>query len=228
LSALSYNRFARPAQIYKEGIRKISAEDMAQAKELGYRIKLVGSTSLSHDGQIDVRVHPTMVPLGHPLASVSGSNNGILVSGDAVGEIVLVGPGAGMMPTASAIVGDTINLASALQLPDFASYFQPKIDTEWASVSDPGEKTCPYYVRLAVSDTPGVIGRIGTIFGEHQISIQSILQKGVHSSGAKIVILTQAVKNENMEKALGELKKCDFLTELESVIRIYQPPVKHA
>lgn len=195
---------------------------MAQAAEFGYRIKLVGSTRRAEKGAIDVRVHPMMVPLNHPLASVSGSNNGILVSGDAVGEIVMVGPGAGQMPTASAIVGDTINLASALQLPDFASYFQPEIEPEWATTAAPGEWSCPYYLRFSVNDTPGVIGRIGTIFGDHKISIQSIVQRGVEKAGARIVIFTHEVKNSQMEEALKELKQCDFLRELESQIRIFQ------
>jgi len=223
LSALSYQRFTRPDQIFREGIRNISAEDMAQAHELGYRIKLVGSAKRSANGAVAVRVHPTMVPLGHPLAAVSGSNNGILVSGHAVGDIVMVGPGAGQMPTASAIVGDTINLASALQLPDFASYFQPKIEPEWAETDSPGEWVCPYYLRISVSDTPGVIGRVGTIFGDHDVSILSIFQKGVEGKGARIVILTHAVKNSKMDAALAELQKCEFLQKLESSIRIFNP-----
>lgn len=227
LSALSYQRFVQPRSIYKEGIRRISAEDISQAREFGYRIKLVGSTSRVN-GSVDVRVHPMLVPLGHPLAAVGGSNNGILVSGDAVGEIVMVGPGAGQMPTASAVVGDTINLASALQLPDFASYFQPEIESSWADTAPAGDWKCPYYIRLSVSDTPGVIGRIGTIFGEHKISIQSIVQKGVQDDGATIVILTHAVRDADMEAATKTLTSCDFLRELESCIRIFKPVPKNA
>lgn len=227
LSALSYQRFVQPKAIYKEGIRNITADDIAQAKEFGYRIKLVGSTSRVN-GAVDVRVHPMLVPLGHPLAAVGGSNNGILVSGDAVGEIVMVGPGAGQMPTASAVVGDTINLASALQLPDFASYFQPEIEATWADTSDPGDWKCPYYVRLSVKDTPGVIGRIGTIFGEHHLSIQSIVQKGVEEEGATIVILTHGVRNSDMTRAIAALKSCDFLKELQSCIRIFKPVNRNA
>ncbi|HEY9678307.1 MAG TPA: homoserine dehydrogenase [Drouetiella sp.] len=223
LAALSYQRFAKPTEIYREGIRNVSAEDMAQAQEFGYRIKLVGSARRAENGKVDVRVHPMMVPINHALASVSGGNNGIVVQGDAVGEIIMVGPGAGMMPTASAIVGDTINLASALQLPDFASYFQPKIESEWGTTADPGDWSCPFYLRFSVNDTPGVIGRIGTIFGAHKISIQSIFQRGVEEVGARIVIFTHEVKNSQMQNAIEELKKCDFLRELESQIRIFQP-----
>jgi homoserine dehydrogenase len=224
LSALAYQRFVRPTDIFKEGIRSITAADIAHAKELGYRIKLVGSTSKSAgNGKINVRVHPMLVPLNHPLAAVSGSNNGILLYGHAVGEIAMVGPGAGQMPTASAVVGDTINLASALQLPDFASYFQPEIESEWAEVAPAGEWSCPYYLRLLVHDEPGVIGKVGTIFGEHDISIQSILQRGVQDGGATIVILTHSVQNEKMSRALAKLEECTFLKRHESCIRILQP-----
>jgi homoserine dehydrogenase len=224
LSALAYKRFARPKDIFRHGIRSITADDISQARELGYRIKLVGSTSKEPgNGAIDVRVHPMLVPLNHPLASVSGSNNGILLSGHAVGEIAMMGPGAGQMPTASAVVGDTLNLASALQLPDFASYFQPNIETEWAEVSPAGKWKCPYYLRLSVNDEAGVIGKIGTIFGDHKISILSILQKGVRDDGgATIVILTHDVLNSDMDKALEQLQKCSFLQKQESCIRIYK------
>lgn len=228
LSALAYGRFAKPESIYREGITKISAEDIANAREFGYRIKLVGSTRCASDGQggsgpLHVRVHPTLVPLTHPLSSVSGSHNGILVTGHAVGEIVMVGPGAGQMPTASAIVGDIINLSSALQLPDFASYFQTAIGSEWADISPSGDWMCPYYLKLDVADSPGVIGQIGTTFGAHSISIKSILQRGTEEGGASIVILTHAVRNDDMEKALEELRQKKFLTKLASCIRIFEP-----
>ncbi len=225
LSALAYGRFARPESIFRQGIRDISAEDMASAREFGYRIKLVGCTAGGEDS-LSVRVHPTLVPLAHPLAAVSGSNNGILVTGHAVGEIVMVGPGAGQMPTASAVVGDIINLASALQLPDFASYFQAAIQPEWACVLPPGMWRCPFYLHLKVSDSPGVIGQIGTIFGLRRISIQSIVQRGSRQGGADIVILTHAAVSSDMDGALSELSKCAFMQGLASCIRIWQEPDK--
>ena len=226
LAALSFHRFVKPADIFREGITAIGPEDLALAGEFGYRIKLVGTARGHRDStgedQLAVRVHPTLVPLNHPLAAVSGSNNCILVSGDAVGELTLVGPGAGSLPTASAIVGDIINLESALGLPDFASYFQPSVKSEWASTASPEFWTCPYFLRLSVADTPGVIGTIGTIFGNHQISIQSIIQRGVENGRATIVILTHDVQGGDMEKALADLKKCPFLDTISSAIRIYK------
>jgi homoserine dehydrogenase len=223
LSALAYGRFAKPQSVYREGITKITPSDISHAREFGYRIKLVGSTRINGE-RLAVRVHPMLVPLSHPLSAVSGSHNGILVTGHAVGEIVMVGPGAGQMPTASAVVGDIINLASALQLPDFASYFQNAIEPEWAETEEPGDWSCPFYVVLSVADSPGVIGVIGTTFGDHHISIQSILQRGTAYTGAQVVILTHAVKNADMQKALDELKKRDFLKDVTSCIRIYESP----
>ncbi len=232
LSALAHGRFVRPESIYRQGIRKVSAADIAQAREFGYRVKLVGMTCLadpdSAGGALSVRVHPMLVPLSHPLAAVSGSNNGILVRGHAVGEITMVGPGAGQMPTASAVVGDAINLASALALPDFASYFQPEIDPTWAATAEPGDFRCPFYLNLSVSDVPGVIGQIGTIFGNHDISIQSIIQRGVQDRGASVIILTQAVLDSNMASALAELQQRDFLLEIVNAMRIFQPEAIHA
>lgn len=222
LTALAFGSFANPKDINRQGISSISPEDFVKAREFGYRIKLIGSTSRS-GGSIDVRVRPTLVPLLHPLANVSGANNGIVVKGDAVGELTMIGPGAGEMPTASAVVGDLINLASALKLPDFASYFQASIGSGWAQLADPGEWTCPHYLRLYVHDHPGVIGQIGTIFGKHSLSIASIVQHGVTDEHASVVIITHNVKEANMKAALDELSGKEFLKRLAACLPIYSP-----
>lgn len=228
LSALGFGHFVKPETIYKEGIRNITEEDMTLAKEFGYRIKLLGTAArIKSNGNsgFDVRVHPTLVPLDHPLASVSGPNNGILVRGHAVGQLTLIGPGAGKLPTASAVVGDLMNLAGALKLPDFASYFQPAIEASPASAAPPDEWKCPFYLRLVVKDTPGVIGKLGTIFGAHNISISTIIQRGVEGKAATVVILTHDVLGKDMNAALAELKKSDFLAskdEIGNAIRIFR------
>jgi homoserine dehydrogenase len=159
---------------------------------------------------------------------VSGPNNGILVKGDAVGEITMVGPGAGQMPTASAVVGDTINLASALQLPDFASYFQPEIEPEWAESSDGSALEYPFYLRLRVNDSAGVFGKIGTLFGAHRISFHTVLQRGASEDEASIIILTHDVRNGDMQRALTELRKLDLLKHLDGCIRLFEPKPKYA
>lgn len=220
LTALAFGSFAQPQDIFRHGIATIAPEDFRQAKEFGYRIKLLGSTSRKQTG-IDVRVRPTLVPVLHPLANVSGANNGIVVQGDAVGELMMIGPGAGEMPTASAVVGDLVNLASALKLPDFASYFQAAIGSGWAPLAEPGEFSCPHYLRLYVHDHPGVIGHIGAIFGAHKISIRSIVQHGVSDDHASITIITQSVRESDMNMAIGELNKREFLKRLAACIPIY-------
>jgi homoserine dehydrogenase len=224
LAALSFQRFVKPQDIYREGIRKITPEDLSLAAEFGYRIKLVGTARSggNKNAPLAVRVHPTLVPLTHPLASVSGSSNCILVAGDAVGEIIMVGPGAGSLPTASAVVGDIINLESALRLPDFASYFQPSIEPQWADTASPDDWRSAYFLRLTVADTPGVIGSVGTIFGNHRISIQSIMQRGVEAGRATIVILTQEARSGDMDAALKALEQTEFLQAVASAIRIYK------
>lgn len=220
LTALGFGRFARPQDIYRQGITNVSPVDFAFARELGYRIKLLG-TARGTSEAVSVRVQPTMVPLGHPLAAVSGSNNGIVVNGHAVGELMMIGPGAGELPTASAVVGDVINLATALKLPDFASYFQSQIDADWANLADSGDWRCRYYLRIEVLDHPGVIGQIGTIFGEHNLSIVSIIQRGVATDSATIIILTHTVKSADMTAALKSIETRPFLKELSACIPIY-------
>ncbi len=220
LTALAYGHFANPQDIYRRGITSIAPEDFKKAAEFGYRIKLLGCTSRNGEN-LDVRVRPTLVPLLHPLANVSGANNGIVVKGDAVGELMMIGPGAGEMPTASAIVGDLVNLATALKLPDFASYFQLAIGPDWAKLGEVGDWKCANYLRLFVHDHPGVIGKIGTIFGNHGISIASIMQHGVADEHACVIIITHAVKEANMNAALKELSNGQFLKRLACCMPIY-------
>ncbi len=223
LTALGFGQFARPDSIYRRGITNVQARDFSNAKEFGYRIKLLGKAVSAATGLM-VRVEPTLVPLAHPLANVSGSNNGIVVHGDAVGELMMIGPGAGEMPTASAVVGDVVNLSTALQLPDFASYFQAEVSGSWAELASPDEWRSPYYLRMAVRDHPGVIGQIGTIFGRHNLSIRSIVQRGVSESeqNASVIIITHSVRSGDMTAALDELASCEFLENLAACFPIYE------
>lgn len=227
LSALAFGSFIKPQDIYRIGIDQLAPEDLNMVKDFGYRLKLLGQAYYSDSG-IEARVHPTLLPLNHSLASVSGSNNGILISGDAVGEITLTGPGAGEMPTASAVVGDLINLSGALKLPDFATYFQPPVNQNWASTADHGNWQAPYFLRLIVSDHAGVIGKIGTVFGAHHISIRTIIQKDVEENHASIIIFTHTVSQKNMLEALHELRRCAFMKRIACSIPIFDPGKHHA
>ena len=132
LASLAFQTPIEVDQIYRQGITQISDLDIRLAAEFGYRIKMIGlAQPAAGDGnQLDVRVHPMLIPLTHPLAGVDGVNNAIFIRGDVVGEVMLFGPGAGRMPTASAVVGDLINLSNALRLPDFAGYFQLPLNSK--------------------------------------------------------------------------------------------------
>ena len=222
LTALAFGKFVKPDDIYREGITKIAAEDLEHAAEFGYRIKLLGMAARLKKNAISARVQPVLVPLSHSIASLSGASNGIVVRGDAVGELMMIGPGAGQLPTASAVVGDVVNLATALRLQDFASYFHTKVGGDWQTVQDPEEWQSAYYLRLAVDDHPGVIGRIGTIFGEHEISISSIIQRGVTAEAANVIIITHPVKTGNLNRALATLSKENFLSSIASRLAIFE------
>ena len=222
LTALAFGKFVNPDDIYREGITKIAAEDLEHAAEFGYRIKLLGMAARLKKDAISARVQPVLVPLSHSIASLSGASNGIVVRGDAVGELMMIGPGAGQLPTASAVVGDVVNLATALRLQDFASYFHTKVGGDWQTVQDPDEWQSAYYLRLAVDDHPGVIGRIGTIFGEHEISISSIIQRGVTAEAANVIIVTHPVKTGNLNRALATLSKENFLSSIASRLAIFE------
>ncbi|HZS04116.1 MAG TPA: homoserine dehydrogenase [Blastocatellia bacterium] len=221
LASLAFQHPVNVEQIYRQGITEVSDLDIQLAAEFGYRIKMIGLAQPGGGGALDVRVHPTLVPLHHPLAGVEGVNNAIFISGSAVGEIMLSGAGAGQLPTASAVVGDVINLASALQLPDFARYFQPQISSQVAPVTPVEETTNAYYIRFETDDTPGVIGHLGLAFGRQNVSLHSIAQKGVTADGrASIVILTHRVREAQLQAALEEISAQPTTEQIALVLRV--------
>jgi homoserine dehydrogenase len=221
LASLAFQHPVQVENIYRQGIAEISDLDIRLAAEFGYRIKMIGLAQPGSEGRLDVRVHPMLVPLHHPLAGVEGVNNAIFISGSAVGEIMLSGPGAGRMPTASAVVGDLINLASAVQLPDFAQYFQPQISSQVAPVEPIEETESAYYIRFETNDTPGVIGHLGLAFGRENVSLHSIAQKGVtDEGGATIVILTHSVREAQVQAALKEISAQHTTRQIAIVLRV--------
>jgi homoserine dehydrogenase len=115
-----------------------------------------------------------------------------------------------------------------LQLPDFASYFQPEIEPEWAETNDGADLEYSFCLRILVDDSPGVFGKLGTLFGAQRVSFHTVLQRGGANNQATIVVLTHDVRNGDMERALAELKRMDFLKSLESCIRLYKPISKNA
>jgi homoserine dehydrogenase len=221
LASLAFGRFVDANLVHRQGIAQITDLDIAMANDFGYRIKMIGLARRG-DGCLDVRAHPMLVPLHHLLASVEGANNAIFISGSAVGEVMLVGPGAGQMPTASAVVGDLINLASALRLPDFAPYFQPAIDSNQASLCPIEDSESAFYLRLETEDTPGVIGNIGHALGRHHVSVHSLLQRGVPKSGpATIILLTHRASERNVARAIREIEAQESTRQVGVALRVY-------
>jgi homoserine dehydrogenase len=209
--------------IYREGIDKITPEDIRFAGEFGYCIKLL---ALARDlgDRVEARVHPAMIPLDHIMANVNGAYNAIYLEGDFVGPNLYYGLGAGRRPTASAVVSDIICLARQIRqgvenhLPPLA-HARPR-DRE--ILIQPMEwLVSPYYFRFSALDRPGVLSKISGVLGEHQISISSVIQKGREIDGSvPIVMLTHEAKEKDMLDALKELDGLEVLTDQTMVIRV--------
>ena len=213
LSALAYGGSVPRAAIPTEGINTLDARDVAYAAQLGYVVKLLAvaqylGTAADGAAQLDVRVHPTLLPKGHPLAGVHGVNNAILVEGDPVGQVMFYGPGAGAGPTASAVVADILNIAGIRQAAGAHAQLDPLLAaSSWrpCQLMDTARTTHRNYVRLSTSDEAGVIGKIGTCFGEAGVSIQSIVQFETQSAQAEIVVITHDVLEANFRSALAAI-----------------------
>jgi homoserine dehydrogenase len=213
LSALAYGGSVPRSAIPTEGINTLDSRDVAYAAQLGYVVKLLAvaqylGTAADGTAQLDVRVHPTLLPKGHPLAGVHGVNNAILVEGDPVGQVMFYGPGAGAGPTASAVVADILNIAGIRQAAGSNARLDPLLAaSSWrpCQLIDTASTTHRNYVRLSTSDEPGVIGKIGTCFGQVGVSIQSIVQFETQSAQAEIVVITHDVLEANFRSALASI-----------------------
>lgn len=204
--------------VYTEGITKISAKDVAYAKEFGSVIKLLGVAHNREDG-IEVAVYPMMLPKNHPLASVRDSFNAVFVHGDALDDAMFYGRGAGELPTASAVMGDVIDIIRDIR---FACTGRISCtcykNTPVKSADDVKNK---FFVRMQVTNKPGVLARIASMFGEHKVSISKVIQKVITDGVAELVIVTEAVKEYHMQDALMHLREMDTTQEISSVIREY-------
>ncbi|EAQ68960.1 homoserine dehydrogenase [Synechococcus sp. RS9909] len=199
------------------GISRLQGRDVDYATQLDYSVKLLavaermdgaGLDGSSHALPLAVRVQPTLVPHDHPLAGVHGVNNAILVEGDPIGRVMFYGPGAGAGPTASAVVADILNIAGIRQLDDADGNLDPLLAaSSWRAchLVDSGAIRQRNYLRFQTDDAPGVIGQIGTCFGQHGVSIQSIVQFDASDAGAEIVVITHEVSNGNLEQALAAI-----------------------
>jgi homoserine dehydrogenase len=223
LTSLAYGTEVDFDDIFIEGITQITPLDIDFARQFGYRIKLL-AISKNHGDRVEARVHPTMIPEGNLLSTISGSLNALNISGDAVGDVMLYGHGAGMMPTASAVVGDVVDIARNLSRGATGRVplrsFQPDKIGRIPIVSV-DELVTHYYFRFTVKDQPGVLSTIAGILGEYGISIQSVQQKGRKSSGAvPVVMLTHRAREADVQKAFRRIEALDVVDEKPMLIRL--------
>jgi len=223
LISLAYGTEIDLNNIYVEGISRITPMDIEYAGQFGYRIKLLAISKNRVDA-VEARVHPTMIPFDNILSNVNGSLNAITVSAEAVGDILLYGRGAGMMPTASSVVSDTVDLArnilsgSIRRIP-LLSYQMENIRK--IPVMPVDEIFTHYYIRFSALDKPGVLSRISGILGKNEISIKSVQQKGRKTNGSvPLVMFTHLAKEADISKALSEINSLDVVSDRPVLIRI--------
>lgn len=206
------------SDVYTEGITKITTADIAYAKEFDSVIKLLAVARNTEDG-IEAGVYPMMLPKDHPLSSVRESFNAVFIHGDAVDDVMFYGRGAGEMPTASAVVGDIIDVAR-----DLAYDCTGRISCtcyRQIPVKDFGEVENKFFLRMQVKNQPGVLAKIAQVFGEHMVSIARVVQKNAVADSAELVVVTDRVKEKHMKEALEKLGKMESIYEVSSVIREY-------
>ena len=238
LASLAFGGRIKLEEVHREGIRQITAADIAYADKLGFVIKLLATAKRnSSEGseapdseQLQVRVHPTLVSKDHPLASINGVFNAVLIEGDPVGQVMFFGPGAGSGPTASAVVSDILNIAAILKV-ERGSATQangkPLLDPllacshqHYCTITPIDELETRFYARVLAEDSPGVIGKLGTCFGNHDVSLESVVQIGMRDKRAEIVVITHHVREGNFRRALQEIKAVDAIADIPSTLRV--------
>jgi homoserine dehydrogenase len=215
IASIAFGARVVAGDVYREGITHISADDIAAARELGYVVKLLGVAE-EVDGRVGARVHPAMVPVDHPLASVRGSYNAVFVEGEAVGQLMFLGRGAGGGPTASALLGDLIDAAKNLRSGSRGA----TIGTLHKSPIRPIDETASqFYISLDAADQPGVLAAIAGVFGTHDVSIQSMQQKG-KGDEARLIFVTHLAREAAMSATIREVRDLEAVKRVGSVLRV--------
>ena len=218
LASMAFHARVPVDKIYCEGITKITKLDIEIGRELGYVVKLLAIGKKDENGEIEVRVHPTMIPKDHALASIKGSFNAIFINGSAVGEMMWYGKGAGDFPTASALVSDMIYSVGAPN-PRYVT-FENSYDANQVKFND--NWLTEYFVRTNVLDKPGVLAKIAGILGKHDVSIESVIQKGAKKGeqSAPLILVTHKAHEKDLQKAIEEIKELDAVVNVPSCIRV--------
>ncbi len=224
LASLAFRTAVDLKEIHTEGITRIAPEEIANARELGYRIKLLAIAKAPGEA-LEARVHPTMIPAASPLSAVSGVFNAIFVSGDAVGDQMFYGRGAGQMPTASAVWSDVIEMARRLAhghaaLPEDLPLIAPT-GAGGLRLRPMEEIRSAYYLRVMAQDRPGVLSQVAGVLGRHEISIASVLQKERHHVAAvPVVMMTHEAQERNMRAALEEIDRLPVVAGRTVMLRV--------
>lgn len=217
LAGISFHTRVRLDDVYREGMTEVTASDFASAKEMGCTIKLLAICErAAHGGSVTARVHPAMIPLGHPLASVRGAYNAVFVEAEAAGQLMFYGPGAGGAPTASAVLGDLVavcrNKLGEATGPGDSAYTQ-------LPVSPMGEVVTRYHISLDVADKPGVLAQVATVFAEHGVSIDTVRQS-VKDGEASLVVVTHRAADAALTGTVDALRKLDTVRGVASIMRV--------
>lgn len=218
LAGLGFGVWVEASDIHTEGIDSIETTDIDFARDLGYCIKLLAVAEAT-DAGTSVRVHPALVPLDHPLANVRGANNAVFVEGEAVGELLFMGPGAGGEPTATAVLGDVIDAAKDLLA---GTRVAPRIRLGSGAIADFGDIVTKWYIRLEVADAPGVLAAIAGAFGEHDVSIMSVWQEG-RGDDATLLLVTHDAPEANHQAAVSSLADLGAVKQVAATIRVISP-----
>jgi homoserine dehydrogenase len=225
LASLAFRTFVDLKDIHTEGITRVTSADIAYARELGYRIKLL-AIAKAVDGGVEVRVHPTMIPAASPLAAVSGVFNAVFITGDAVGDLMFYGRGAGQMPTASAVWSDALEIARNIAhgIPSLALDL-PSVGPVALPLRPMDSVRCCYYLRVMVHDKPGVLSRVAGILGDNDISIANVIQKGRGTREAvPVVMMTHEAREKNMRAALTAIDAMRDVAMPTTMIRVEGGP----
>lgn len=221
LATLAFKKRIKIENVYREGITKIRAQDMHAANDLGYKIKLIASAYLDENDRADVRVHPMLVSKKSTLAHIDYVTNAVSLSGHPMGSITLSGPGAGEFPTASSVVGDILAIAAEVGTTDYLLPMMRCNHSEAAVPVNILDTENKYYLSINAKNSKGVIGKIGKICEDNDISLASIVQRGVSEDNtADITVITELCKEKNMQKAIETFEKDEFINKVNSLIRV--------
>lgn len=219
LANITFHKRIDVNKIYREGITKISATDIKFADELGYKIKLIGLAQKTENNELDIRVHPMLVPVSNMISGINNAMNAVLLEGFPVDKVMFTGPGAGEFPTASSVVGDILQIAGECGHTDTVLPLHRCPHKEQAEQIDIKHTKNKYYISITAPNSKGTIGIIGTVCGNNNINLSSILQKGTNEDNtAQIIVITEECNEFDIQNAIDEMNKQNI--KINNLIRV--------